>query len=232
MTVTIIQAPDSSPPIHGPNGLRGPIHRKGIASDRAVGEKTSLVMFISGNLAVWLRRRLGIMSRHVSRVPEATDINPTTAILSVRSFWHDLQSSNQRCQLCPNFSQFRGSDLPLACRLTRPPILALHLVRQHDTRRLPGKRHLERVALDPRGRRTADNHAGPAIVAGGTENDGLAVPRLLVTGLRIELQPDDVSRIGHVDSRRYQTSCPTAGPLSIASCRFSSVIAATSAVMS
>src|SRR5947209_3931512 len=48
-----------------------------------------------------------------------------------------------------------------------------------------------------------------------------------MTRLRIECEPDEISRIGNVGTR-YHTSCPTAVPQSLSSWRFRVVIFATS----
>ena len=98
----------------------------------------------------------------------------------------------------PDFIQLGSSRAPFSCRLPGPPIKALDLIRERHTRRLTGQANLKRIVLDLGGRWTAEQQPGASIVGRRAQHHGGPVSSLLVAGLRVELQPNDITGIRHV----------------------------------
>jgi hypothetical protein len=98
--------------------------------------------------------------------------------------------SDQRHELGAQFGQLGRADAAFAGSFAGAPILAFHLVGQDDARRRACQSDFERVARDPHRGRAADHHTRASVVAGGAEHQSGKMPRLLVPGLRVELQPD------------------------------------------
>lgn len=103
------------------------------------------------------------------------------------------------------------------------------MIGEYDSRNLSAWRqgNLERVALHVTRNRARNSQTSFCVVATRREDEGRTPPALLVTGLRIEGQPDEIASVWHVRAS-YHTSSPTRGPQSLSLWRFRGVIFATS----
>jgi len=126
-----------------------------------------------------------------------------------------FRSGEQRSSLPQHFGHDgpRGParELGVPC----PPIQAPDLIRQHDTRdRAVGRKgDLERVLPDPRRHRTQQCDARAHVVIPGTHDEGGSPALLLVTGLRRELEPDQIAALWRVRCD-YHASSPCDSPQS------------------
>ena len=111
----------------------------------------------------------------------------------------------ERAGFLPDFIQLGSSRAPFSCRLPGPQIKALDLIGKRHTGRLARQTNLKRIVLDLGGRWTAEQQPGACIVGRRAQHHGGPVSSLLVAGLRVELQPNDIAGIRHVfrlDARR------------------------------
>ena len=93
-----------------------------------------------------------------------------------------------------------GWQLPLEADAPGPPVKALDLIGEHYPRddKPSRKRHLERVALDLIGDRTDEGKADLTVVACRGKNDRGTLPGLFMSGLGVEVEPDEITPVGAV----------------------------------
>jgi len=99
---------------------------------------------------------------------------------------------------CAHFGQFFRGNGALTFGFPDTPVHALHLIGQDNAWGGAGNKDLERVVLDLRGHGTANHNARLVIVSSRANHQGRPVSRLLVTCLRREVQPHDVTRGRHI----------------------------------
>ena len=126
-----------------------------------------------------------------------------------------------------------GNDVGRSPRFEREsprlPIEVLDVIGENDPRDLPARRqrYFERVALHVTGNRACNGKARFGVVAARREDQSRTPTALLMTGLRIERQPDQIAGVWYVCAG-YHASSPTGVPQSLSSWRFRGVILATS----
>ena len=96
-------------------------------------------------------------------------------------------------------------------RTPNSPVKALDLISQHNSLnpQTGRKRHLEWIPLPLRSDWTQQCEPHPAVVGGRGQDQRGPLAGLLMTGLRIELQPDNVTTPRDVALGHYQISRPT-----------------------
>jgi hypothetical protein len=104
---------------------------------------------------------------------------------------------NNKLYLCPDNRHLLPACRAFTGRPSRPPIKALHLIGEHDAGWRPRQGHFERIPLDLCRHRATNHQPDPAIVSRGAEHDGRLVSGLLVLGLRVEVEPDNIASIRH-----------------------------------
>src|SRR5438445_4908387 len=106
--------------------------------------------------------------------------------------------------------------------MPRPPVQALHLIRQDDADNGEtfGDRNFERISLDATGDRATQGQANPAVVRRWGQHKRWTTPGLLVSSLWREREPDDVATMRDIAAWHYHASRPTAGPVRVSPCRF------------
>src|SRR6516165_4074861 len=113
-----------------------------------------------------------------------------------------------------------------------PPIEAFHLICQNCAWTRPGNHHLEGIILDLCGHGATDHQTRLGVITGGAKHNCGPVPRLFMSSLWIEANPNHISSVGHIRPRHYSASLPTGLPKSTWPCRFLRLIPFTSSVRS
>ena len=131
------------------------------------------------------------------------------------------QREDQRNCFLQDFGRNRTDSL----RFPLAPVEALDLVRENGPlRRKTGwKDHFERIAFHLCSDRAEQRKADSGIVRSRRDHQRRTMAGLLVPGLRIELEPDNVSTVGNILAGHYQASRPTGFPVTTSSCRFREV---------
>src|SRR5436309_15130238 len=131
--------------------------------------------------------------------------------------WIDKSEELPHC-----LSQYLSCYPANAPRFSRSPVEASQLVRENDPRHLQTTRQgdLERIALHLGRYWTAQRQTNTTVVGNWRDNQRRTMPRLLVTGLWIELKPDQITSARNIGGRHYHASRPTASPVAVSGCRF------------
>src|SRR5258708_5125140 len=88
------------------------------------------------------------------------------------------------------------------------------------------------MILDLRPHRAANHQTRLRVIGGGAQHNCGSVPSLFMSGLWIEVDPHNVTGVGHIGLHQYNASLPTGLPKSASSCKFSRVIRFTSSARS
>lgn len=141
------------------------------------------------------------MERSLEKRPEHAMLEPEQYAESLAYVGHDVGRS-------------------LGCKHDPPslPVEILNVVRKDDAgdRSAGGQRDLERVTLHLTGDRTGDREAGLRIVGARGQDQCRPSSALLMPGVRIEGQPDEIAGVRNVRAG-YHTSWPTRVPQSLSS---------------
>src|SRR6266513_430168 len=138
----------------------------------------------------------------------------------------------QRSNFGAHFRKLGHRYDPFALGSPFAPIQALDLICQNRAWTRPGNHHFKGIVLDLRRHRAADHQTGLRVICGGAQHNCGPVPRLFMSSLWVEADPDYVPSVGHIGLRHYNASLPTGLPKSASSCKFSRVIPFTSSVRS
>ena len=111
------------------------------------------------------------------------------------------------------------------------PVQTPYLVGENDAVHLPGVQHdFKRIPFGLRGNGTHQREACFLVVAFGRHNHGRPLLCLLVSSLRIEVDPDEIAPVGNVRESSHHTSLPRALPHGMAVWRLSRWIIRTNSV--
>ena len=150
------------------------------------------------------------------------------AIRALLVFRRILQPEQRPESLAYVSEDFDGS-LGLKHHPSGLPVEILYVIRQYDAGDLGTGRqwNLEGITLYLAGDRTGDCEPRLRVVNARRKNQRGATAALLVAGLGIKRQPDQITRVWNVRAG-YHVSWPTGVPQSVSLCRFRGVISETS----
>ena len=152
------------------------------------------------------------------------------SLLARRWGWVDVGAgSNEGQGFSQDILDYNSGNLNTCIRRAVPSSRDFQLIGQFGpcNTEICWYQHLEAVALNSRCKRAEQAQFRSLVVRQWREHKRWPADRMLMPRLRIEIDPDDVSAVGHVIAR-YHNSLPTDGPVSISVCRSSSVIPASS----
>jgi len=143
--------------------------------------------------------------------------------------FREVSQAEQDAKSLPNVSE--DFDWSGCCEFdaSSVPIHVLHVVRKNDACYLAvmGKSHFEGITFRVTSDRACDGEARLCVVRTRREDQSRSTPPLLMSGLRVERQPDEIASIGNV-AASYHTSSPSGPPQSLSSWRFFGVMRRTS----